>query len=104
MAEILTFVTVVAPLATVALTLLLWAILVVMQTPRRFWRDSLNASIAGLLHAVGALLLLLALDYAGVSSVSGAGYRVVIVVAGAFALIGLPRTLRELRLAVRRGR
>ena len=97
-----TIVTIVAPLITVALTLVLWAILVVVQSPRPYWRDSFNRAIAGLLASLAVLLVVLALVAAGVAEVGVWEARAVIGVPGVFALLGLPRTIDELRDALSR--
>jgi hypothetical protein len=102
MVDLRTLLTVVAPLAVTALTLLLWSLLVVIQSPRPYWRDSLNRSIAGLLFSLAVLILLFAFEEAGLIAVGACGTRVVIGVAGFFALIGLPRTAAELRAALLR--
>jgi hypothetical protein len=94
--------TVVAPMTLTAITLLLWSLLVVIQSPRPYWRDALNRSIAGLLFTVAILILLWAAEAAGLVAVGAWGTRLVIVLAGFFALLGLPRTAAELRAAIHR--
>jgi hypothetical protein len=100
MADIGTIVTIVAPLTVTAITLLLWSLLVVIQSPRPYWRDTLNRSIAGLLSSLAILVLLRAAEEAGLIEVGVWGTRVVTGLAGFFALIGLPRTAAELRAAL----
>jgi hypothetical protein len=102
MVDLRILLTVVAPLAVTALTLVLWGVLVIIQSPRPSWRDSLNHSIAGLLFTLAVLVLLVAGEEAGLIAVGAWGTRVVNGVAGFFALIGLPRTAAELRAALRR--
>ena len=102
MADIGTFITIVGPLATASVTLILWGVLVAIQTPRPYWRDALTRSIAGLLISVGVLLILLMLERAGVPGVKALDARLTIILAGLFALAGLPRTIHELRTAIHR--
>lgn len=91
------FLTYVFPLMTVAVTVTLWALLIALGTPRTHWRDTLNLSLGGTFLTLAAFIGSIALRAVGVIDRDLVDDRVLAMLAGAFALIGLPRTVAELR-------
>lgn len=98
---ILTFV---APLLTVGVTVGLWLTLMILQSPRPYWRDSLNVSIAGVFLTLSTYLLTEALTMIFGVSYGWFDAQLLTIIAGLFSLVGLPRTLHELQRAIARKR
>ena len=93
---------VVAPLLTISITLVWWLVLVLIQSPRKFWRDALNISIVGVLATTSMYLISRALVRAGIAPIDT---QAITIIGAVFALFGWPQLARETaRLRERRKR
>lgn len=101
MADLSTWLFVIAPFTVTALVLLAWVALILVQTPRPYWKDVLNWSIAGVIICTALYYITRAQVRAGLPPLGEWQTRFVLTLMGTFALMGAPRTFRQLYRAIR---